>query len=443
MGTNRKDPATVERVRGGVQCRTPWAGQAGVPLPSYPRVMHDRRFDPNLPLPPAPKPWVGSEMPTPRPGIPYHLTDMIEAEPALAERVLNRLSGPGPARDLALVIRTAASAGRPIIVVGCGTSEHGAVAVAEILRDAHRVLGLPSELGVGGSPIAVQAFEGGLEPALGRSGAVVIGVSHEGGTQATYRAMSAARDSGSTVAMITAAAGSPGGVFADITVATDEMDQSWCHTIGYLSPILAGIAVAGHLTGSLVAPADARNLMGAALAAGTTAALAGMAERLSGRRHLVMIGSGIDRVAARELTLKVEEGAQIPSAMRDLETMLHGHLAGTGSDTGLVMILADASARGPRTARALGLLRACRELGITVGLIASTGVAGEIDVDLTPAGRALIPDGAGFDGAAAALIGTAIPLQRLAEQLAVRRGVNPDAIRRDDPRYLAAMDAAG
>lgn len=382
-------------------------------------------------------------MPSPRPGVPYHLTEMIEAEPALAERVLTRLAGPGPAHDLATAIRDAATAGRPIIVVGCGTSEHGAVAVAEILRDAHRAVGLPSELGVGGSPIAVQAFEGGLEPSLGGPGAVVIGVSHEGGTQATYRAMSAARETGSTVAMITAAAGSPGGVFADIVISTEEMDQSWCHTVGYVSPILVGTAVAGHLTGAPVAPADVRNLLGASLVAGTTAALAGIAEQLSRRRHLVMIGSGVDRIAARELTLKVEEGAQIPSAMRDLETMLHGHLAGTSSDTGLVLILADASARGPRTARALGLLRACRELGISVGLIGSAVVAGEIDVELTPAGRALIPDEAGFDGAAAALIGTTIPLQRLAEQLAVQRGVNPDAIRRDDPRYLAAVDAAG
>ncbi|TAL06835.1 MAG: hypothetical protein EPO00_10400, partial [Chloroflexota bacterium] len=295
--------------------------------------MHDRRLDANLPLPAAPDPWVGSEMPSPRPGVPYHLTEMIEAEPALAQRILERLAGRGPALDLAVAIRAAASAGRPVIVAGCGTSEHAAVAVAEILRDAHRSVGLPADLGVGGSPIAVQAFEGALEPTLGGPGAVVIGVSHEGGTQATYRAMSAAREAGATVAMITAAAGSPGGAFADIAVSTDEMDQSWCHSIGYISPILAGIAVAGHLTSAAASPADVRQLLSVSLSDSTTTALAGMAERLSGRRHLLMVGSGVDRVAARELTLKVEEGAQIPSAMRDLETMLHGHLAGTGADT--------------------------------------------------------------------------------------------------------------
>ena len=52
-----------------------------------------------------------------------------------------------------------------------------------------------------------------------------------------------------------------------------------------------------------------------------------------------MVGSGIDRVTARELTLKVEEAAWIPSAMRDLETFLHGHLPATGPETALILVL--------------------------------------------------------------------------------------------------------
>ncbi len=42
----------------------------------------------------------------------------------------------------------------------------------------------------------------------------------------------------------------------------------------------------------------------------------------------------------------------------------------------------------------------------------------------------------------AALFGTATPLQLLTERLARARGTDPDPIRRDDPRYLAAADAA-
>jgi hypothetical protein len=44
--------------------------------------------------------------------------------------------------------------------------------------------------------------------------------------------------------------------------------------------------------------------------------------------------------------------------------------------------------------------------------------------------------------AAAALLSTAVPLQLLTERMARAVGVDPDPIRRDDARYLAAADAA-
>jgi hypothetical protein len=42
----------------------------------------------------------------------------------------------------------------------------------------------------------------------------------------------------------------------------------------------------------------------------------------------------------------------------------------------------------------------------------------------------------------AALLGSAAPLQLITERLARARGTNPDPIRRDDPRYRAAAEAA-
>jgi len=405
--------------------------------------MDDRRTDPSRPLPAPPEPWTGSDMPSPRSGPPYHMTEMIQAEPALARRILARLSQPdGPAARLAVAVRATSAAGRPVLVVGCGTSEHGAAAVAEILRDANRAAGLPATLGTGGTPVALQAFEGALEPALGGPGALVIGVSHEGGTWATNRALAAARDAGASVALITAAAGSPGATIADIVVATEEVDQSWCHTIGYLSPILAGAAVGAHISASALDPLAAAALLEAGLSEPASTAIEEMAHALTGVRRLLVVGSGADRAAARELTLKVEEGAHLPAAMRDLETMLHGHLAGTDDETGLILVLADPAARGARTARALGMLRACREVGIQAGAIISTVVSREIDPSLLPAGRVLVPEASTLPSPVAALLGTAVPLQRLTEKLAISRGVNPDAIRRDDPRHLAAADVA-
>jgi glucosamine--fructose-6-phosphate aminotransferase (isomerizing) len=396
------------------------------------------------PLAPPPDPWHGSEMPARRDGPPWLMTEMIEAEPGLAARLLTRLAArSGPAARLAMAIRESAAEGRPVIVTGCGTSEHGAIAVAEILRDALRTAGLPWRLGTAGAPICVQAFEGSLEDWLGGDGGLVIGVSHEGGTWATNQALQQAKRSGARVALLTASDRSPGAALADIVVTTDEQDQSWCHTVGYLSPIVVGAAVAGLITGEAIDPGAARALLAAGLVPDALAATESMATALADVARLIVTGTGVDRPAARELVLKVEEGAHLAAAYRDLETVLHGHLAGMDAGTGLVLILTDPAAADARAARAAGVLRAAAAIGVRAGAILSATHAAAIDPDLTPAGRLLVPDAAALPAPSASLLGSAIPLQLLTERLARVRGVNPDPIRRDDPAYLRAADAAG
>jgi fructoselysine-6-P-deglycase FrlB-like protein len=372
------------------------------------------------------------------------MTEMIEAEPGLAARLLERLADPaGPAARLAAAVRASAERGQPILVTGCGTSEHGALATVEIVREALRTAGLPWRLGHAGCPVAVQAFEGSLEDWLGGSGGLVIGVSHEGGTWATNRALVQARTSGATVALITASDRSPGAALADIVVTTEEQDQSWCHTVGYVSPILAATAIAGHLVGAAVDPGAARELLGAGLTAAAVRETQRLAAALAGVDRLIVVGTGVDRPAARELVLKVEEGAHLSAAMRDLETLLHGHLAGMDAATGVVLILADAAEGAAREARAAGVLRAVAELGATAGAILGAGHEAAIPAALTPAGRLVVPDAPGLPPGAAALLGSAVPLQLLTERLARARGVDPDPIRRDDPAYLRAAEAAG
>ena len=400
--------------------------------------------DPRQPLPSAPDPWAGSEMPTRRAEPPFHMTEMIEAEPALAERLLSRLAEPaGPAARLAAAIRAGAERGAPILLTGCGTSEHGALATVEILREALRTAGLPWRLGHAGTPVAVQAFEGSLEDWLGVDGGLVIGVSHEGGTWATNRALEQARASGATVALLTVSNGSPGAALADIVVTTDEQDQSWCHTVGYLSPIVAAAAVAGHLTGLAPKPTAARGLLATGLEGGAVAATERMARSLAGVEGLIVVASGVDRPAARELVLKVEEGAHLPAAMRDLETLLHGHLAGMDDRTGIVLILTEAARADDRAARAAAVLRATAAIGARAGAILGARHLDAIPAELTPAGRLVVPSADELPPAIASLLGSAVPLQLLTERLARARGVNPDPIRRDDPAYLRAADAAG
>ena len=107
---------------------------------AYPRAsaqeptMTDRSdLRPDRPLPGPPDPWDGAPTPSLRSGPPFHMTDMIAAEPALAGRILDRLAGCRRRRGRA---RRAPSARRsrrasPVVVTGCGTSEHGALAVAD------------------------------------------------------------------------------------------------------------------------------------------------------------------------------------------------------------------------------------------------------------------------------------------------------------------------
>ncbi len=399
-------------------------------------------YDPSAPLPGPPDPWASTSAPSPTDGPPFHMTHMIEAEPALAVRIIERhASISSPAADLARAIRKAVIANEPVLVTGCGTSEHAALGVVEILAEAVRAAGLKGRSGAPVRlPVGAQAFELALDPP---SSGLVIGVSHEGATTATNAALDAARAAGAATAIITVSDRSPGAERVDIVVETGELDQSWCHTVGYLSPLAAATAMGAHLAKRPVDAALMRavgDLLQAGLDRGSIAQTA--AERLAGSAPILVIASGADRPAGRELTLKVEEGTWIPAAYRDLETFLHGHLAATAPENGLVLILADRDRRPERLARAAGALRAARVIGMEAAAIVAADAAADLPTDLTPAGRIVLPEAPDLPAPVAALLGTAIPLQLLTERMARVRGVDPDPIHRDDDRYRDAADAA-
>jgi fructoselysine-6-P-deglycase FrlB-like protein len=395
-------------------------------------------FDPRAPLAAAPDPWAEMPEPSLRPAPPWHMTEMIAAEPFLAERLLDRLADPelGAGR-LAGAIGQAASSGAPIIVTGCGTSEHAAQGAAEILRAAIRAAGLPA----GPATItAAQAFELALDPP---TGGLVIGISHEGGSRATIDAMDAAGDAGARIGLITGSADAPAGDAADedLIVETVEMDQGWCHTIGYVAPLVAAVAIGADLANAAPQTSTIRDLLadGARDEQGAEA----IAAVLAGCRTILTIASGADRPAARELALKIEEAAWLPTTMRDLETFLHGHLPATDASTGLVLILTDRDGREQRVARARQALAASTVVGIKAAAIVSRDVDAELPGELTPAGRLVVDDAPALSAPVAALLATATPLQLLTERIARARGTNPDLIRREDETYRRAAEAAG
>ena len=397
-------------------------------------------FDPESPLASAPEPWDYLPMPRIRPGPPWAMAEMIAGEPALAVRIGRRLLGDGSAGALADAVRTATGAGGPLLVTGCGTSEYAALATAAILGEALRAAG-----GEGAGPVAAQAFELAQDP---RAGGLVIGVSHEGGTAATIAALEASRARGARTALVTASAGAPAASAADIIIATRELDTSWCHTVGYVSPIVAAAVVAGLIAGNAPEPARLRERVAQGIEAAHAAAADGsrpderIGATIAGARHLLVVASGVDRTTARELTLKVEEAAWVPSASRNLETFLHGHLPATGDGTALVLVLLDREAPDARRTRARQALAAAGATGIRCAAILGADAAAAIPGALTPAGRIVVPEAPDLPNAVAATLGAAGPLQLLTLAVAHARGTNPDPIRRDDPLYLRAAELA-
>jgi len=381
------------------------------------------RRAPTDPLPGAPDPWAASEMPAFRSRPPYLMSDMIAAEPALAERLVRRFAADETLGVLADAVRAAAAAGKPIMTTGCGTSEHAAMAVAALLEEA-----------LDGPEVrTVQALESLRRP---MADGLLIAVSHEGGTLATNAALEAARAAGARTALVTVSAGSPGAALADLVVRTEEMDQSWCHTVGYLSPVVAGVMLGLRVAGRR---SDAPAIRSALEANDDHRGPASLAAGLTGTDRIAVVGSGPDFVTARELALKISEGARLPAAAYDVETILHGHLAAATRWTGLVLIATDEALRPAAIGeRARSVLAAAGAIRMPAAAILGERTAASIPDEATPAGRIVLARSTRVTAVTAALLGPMLPLQLLADRLARARGVNPDTLGREDPAQAAA-----
>src|SRR6476659_779425 len=316
--------------------------------------------------------WHTEDFPELRPHPPWVMQEMIEAEPPLLERIATT----SDTAALALLLKVDG----PLTVVGCGTSEHAALAAAEILTEA----GTPA-----GSR---QAYEAALDP---QPGGAVLGISHEGGTWATIEALEAARRAGSGTALITARGESKATEQADAVLVTPMVDRSWCHTVGYTSPIAATLALAGKPS-----PGVVETLVTAGVS--DRASVTAVATALNGCDHLIVVGSGADR-------------------------------------TGLVLIEHDRRRSGPRRELGQMVRQASARVGVRCAVIGRRAP----DPGMAAAGYVLTPVAAALPAAAEALLATAPAVQWLAHELAVARGVNPDLIRREQEAYREAAKFRG
>jgi len=237
----------------------------------------------------------------------------------------------------------------------------------------------------------IDSLEAVLEPP---EADVLILVSHEAGTPLT---LEAARAFAGPKWLVTGKAdGEIAALCEEVVVATPELEQSYCHTASYT----CAVAALGALHGEDVSW----------LPDAVAAALAADPLPVSAHDRFLLVGAGRDWPTAQEASLKLREGVHVAAEAHRTEELLHGHLAAI-DETVRCFVLAG---EGRAAARAADAAAALAELGCDVTLVTTRHPVVDI-----------------------------VPFQRLVLDLADARGIDPDWIRRDDPRWQRARDAHG
>lgn len=236
---------------------------------------------------------------------------------------------------------------------------------------------------------AAQALDLVLRPE--RDADVLVAISHEGTTPLTLEAVKAWPGQKWAV---TAVPESPIAAACDhVVVAMTEVEKSWCHTVSYTCAVAAIAALRGRDVSELPELVEAE-LERPALA--------------SEHERFLIAGAGSAWPTAQEAALKLREGAFVAAEAHHTEQLLHGHLAAVDESVRCFVL----EGEGRAAERARDALAALRELGC--------------DVEFVPTRHPVVD---------------IVRFQLLTLALAEARGVNPDRIHTDDPRWKRARAA--
>jgi glucosamine 6-phosphate synthetase-like amidotransferase/phosphosugar isomerase protein len=232
---------------------------------------------------------------------------------------------------------------------------------------------------------ALQALEAVLAPPQAD---LMVAVSHEGETTLT---LEAAQAFDGPVWLVTGTEKGPIAELADeVLVVTPAIEESYCHTASYTCAVAALAALRGEdvrwlrqaVDGVLSDPFEAKDW---------------------GR--VAVVGAGPDWPTAQEAVLKLREGAYVAAEAHETEQILHGHFAAIDERVRVFVL----EGEGRAAERAADVVKALAEIGAETTLVPT--VHPVVDI---------------------------VRFQLLAVEIAALRGVDPDKIRWDDPRWDAA-----
>jgi glucosamine--fructose-6-phosphate aminotransferase (isomerizing) len=235
---------------------------------------------------------------------------------------------------------------------------------------------------------AMQSLEAVLSPP---DAEVMVCISHEGSTPLT---LEAARAFPGRVWLVTGTPNSPlADIAEEVVVCTPELEKSWCHTASYTCAVAAIAALRGEDVSWL---ADA------------VESVLAFTEPIPTQSKILVAGAGRDWPTAQEAVLKLREGAWISAGGHHTEQLLHGHLAAI-DETVRAYVLEGEGRAGERARDATAALR---ELGC--------------ETTLAPTQHPVVD---------------IVRFQLLTLALAEAKGIDPDPIHRDDPRWERARAA--
>ena len=189
--------------------------------------------------------------------------------------------------------------GRPVLVVGTGTSWHAAAQGAHLLRLA------------GVDAVAAQSADVAVDGPVPQAGQVLLALSHTGAKRYTAVAVQRAREAGAEVVQVS------GVDVPDADLRTVSKETSSAYTISHLAALMR----LAQLARALGAPLDRLEEVPDAVerALGAQRAPVAVPDRL-----IELIGGGVNQWTAAEGALKIREAAYVASEGLGVEQFLHG-----------------------------------------------------------------------------------------------------------------------
>lgn len=348
---------------------------------------------------------------------PFKMWDGIEAVPSIVGGCLG-----GEIREAAWqVAKEIKKRGiRRVYLFGCGTSYFAGASIAMALAE---LVGIDAD--------SYNGFEFGRYKSCSiDSKSAVIAVSHSGHTKVDIEALDNARKIGALTICLTDVADSPLARTAELVVpGVGGRDPSLPKTRSYQAALVKGYQIAALIEDDQEALGEINKLPELLKnITGLTDVMKELGEKHAQFEQIMVVGGGPNAQTAFEVALKFKEAALVGAEGLEIEEAIHGPVVTLDEKTLLIAI----SSPGASYEKIGDFCRAAVAIGSPVISVTTHpyNIEGVTTVEVKASGLREI-----FTPPL-----LAYPMQMMVYWMSIARGIIPDVIRTDNPKYKRAMD---